>query len=94
MKFKKKDKDSPALRWAAGADNASSEALLRAEIGFWRDLLRECGRSVPDESIERMQQALALAEHRFLQLQSHNWAVSESNTSPLRTSPAKAKYLH
>jgi hypothetical protein len=50
----------------AGA--ACNEALLRSEIGFWRELIDTCEGSQPTESLERMQQALALAESRLMTL--------------------------
>lgn len=42
-----------------------NEAMLRSEIGFWRELIDGCDDAQPPESIERMQQALALAERRL-----------------------------
>lgn len=44
---------------------AANEAMLRSEIGFWRELIDSCDESQPADSIERMQQALALAETRL-----------------------------
>lgn len=44
------------------------EFLLRTEVAFWRDLVNNCGAEAPPESVERMRHALALAEHRLLQL--------------------------
>lgn len=41
------------------------EALLRAEIGFWRELLRDGADNLPAESLERVRQALALAEYKL-----------------------------
>ena len=49
-----------------------NEALLRSEIGFWRELIDACNDKEPTDSVERMQQALALAESRLRELfQSH-----------------------
>ena len=42
-----------------------NEALLRTEIGFWRELIDSCDGTQAPESIERMHQALALAEHKL-----------------------------
>ena len=42
-----------------------SEALLRTEIGFWRDLIESCQETDPPERVERMRFALALAESRL-----------------------------
>ena len=38
-----------------------SEALLRSEIGFWREMIESSRESNSPESIERMRFALALA---------------------------------
>jgi len=92
MRFEDEDDSAnPAVRGrAAGV----SEALLRAEIGFWRELLRECDQSVPPDSVERMRQALALAERRFLQLCCEAVAGGKSSGRPRGTSPADGRYLH
>ncbi len=39
--------------------------LLRTEVAFWRELIGDCDEESSPESIERMQQALALAEKRM-----------------------------
>jgi hypothetical protein len=73
---------------------AQSDILLRAEIGFWRDLLEAADHSVPAESIERMQQALALAERRLLQLFGNRAVPAASSTGPESTSDAGPQSLH
>lgn len=45
-------------------------ALLRSEIGFWRDMIETSRETEPAESLERMHSALALAETRLRQLDS------------------------
>lgn len=51
------------------ATQAGKESLLRSEIRFWRELIESPGAdSQPRESIERMHQALALAEYRLAKL--------------------------
>ena len=45
-----------------------NEALLRSEIGFWREMIDSCGDSESRDSVERMEQALALAESRLAML--------------------------
>jgi hypothetical protein len=70
------------------------EVMLRAEIGFWRELLNSCDQSVPPENVERMQQALALAELRFLQLQRDVRAGRVSCAGPVWASRAGSKSLH
>lgn len=62
------------------------EFLLRSEITFWRDLVTSCGDAVPAESIERMKQALALAESRLLQLYRGDRDGIPSSSGPERTS--------
>ena len=47
---------------------ARSEFELRSEVAFWRELIRDSGEALPADSVERMQQALALAESRLRQL--------------------------
>lgn len=48
---------------------AGKESLLRSEIRFWRELIESLGPdSQPREAIERMHQALALAEYRLAKL--------------------------
>lgn len=47
---------------------ARSEFELRAEVAFWRELIRDSAGAVPAESMERMRQALALAESRLRQV--------------------------
>ena len=42
-----------------------SEALLRSEIGFWREMIESCQETDPPDSIERMRFALALAESKL-----------------------------
>jgi len=41
--------------------------LLRSEIGFWQEMIRLRGERVSEESLERMHQALALAQCRLRQ---------------------------
>jgi hypothetical protein len=47
---------------------ACNEALLRSEIGFWREMIDSCGGTAPRDNVERMEQALALAESRLMTL--------------------------
>lgn len=47
---------------------AHNEAMLRSEIGFWRELIETSDGTEAPETLERMQQALALAERRLLKL--------------------------
>jgi hypothetical protein len=94
MAMKIKDKCASPLRQRAGLNSTAAESLLRAEIAFWRELLVDCDGSVPPESIERMRQALALAEQRFLQLCRAGQAGGVSSPGPAGTSRAGAKYLH
>lgn len=92
--MKSEDKGHTEIHGSHGQGAGDCEALLRAEIGFWRELLEESSESVPAASIERMRQALALAEHRFLQL-SRDTGTSTRSTDCLRqTCPDNGKYLH
>jgi hypothetical protein len=92
MRFE--DEDDTANPAVGDRAAGVSEALLRAEIGFWRELLQECEDSVPADSVERMRQALALAERRFMQLCREAEGRERSSACPRGTSPAEAKYLH
>lgn len=88
------DKVTPADGGFRLACADGAEAMLRAEIGFWRDLLRNCDPTMPADSIERMQQALALAESRYLQLQGSAQARRASCAGPVGTSRRDSKSLH
>ena len=48
-----------------GVTHGISQALLRSEIGFWRELIESCQESDPPDAIERMRYALALAESKL-----------------------------
>ena len=48
-----------------GVQHGISEALLRSEIGFWREMIESCQETDPPDSIERMRFALALAESKL-----------------------------
>ena len=50
---------------ATGVRHGISEALLRSEIRFWREMIDSCQESDPPDSIERMRYALALAESKL-----------------------------
>jgi len=50
---------------ATSVERCISEALLRTEIGFWRDMIVSSRETEPPDSIERMQHALALAKLRL-----------------------------
>lgn len=52
------------------AATAARAAGLREEIDFWAGMLEAAHGTAPAESIERMTQALALAEYRLRQLSS------------------------
>jgi hypothetical protein len=57
-----------------------NEALLRSEISFWDDMITGCGPSHPLDSLERMQQALALAESRLATLPRGSQHANASDT--------------
>jgi len=84
MKYRRKNGSPRHIARAAG--RVAGEDMLRAEIGFWREMLESCDCNVPAENIERMQQALALAERRFLQHQVDNRGTSVSWAGPAGTS--------
>lgn len=45
-----------------------NETLLRSEIGFWQEMIDSDGESLAPDALERMQQALALAQSRLKNL--------------------------
>jgi hypothetical protein len=49
-------------------DLQPSEAALRSEVGFWREMIRARSDALPAEAVERMRHALALAEYRLVTL--------------------------
>jgi hypothetical protein len=61
-------KTQPGQASPAGLQCAAGETLLRSEIMFWRELLASCDDAQPPEAVDRMRQALALAEFRLLRL--------------------------
>lgn len=56
----------PRPAQGAGLQTAAGEILLRSEIAFWRELLASSDGVQPVEAVDRMRQALALAEYRLL----------------------------
>ena len=46
----------------------TNEALLRSEISFWQELITSCDGTQAPETLERMHQALALAQCRLERL--------------------------
>jgi len=60
--------DRPDFMDSAMTTRPASEALLRSEIAFWQQMIRSCDAGHPPESLERMDQALRLAEYRLLEL--------------------------
>ena len=53
------------IQTATGVQRGISEALLKSEIGFWREMIESCQETDPPDSIERMRFALALAESKL-----------------------------
>lgn len=79
------DKDYYAAerRLPAWMEQGRIEFLLRSEIAFWRDQVAGTGDALPPESVERMRQALSLAESRLQQL--YRGGIRSSD-GPVRTS--------
>ena len=50
---------------ATSVERGISEALLKSEIGFWREMIETCQESQSPDNVERMRYALALAESRL-----------------------------
>ena len=88
---KKKDNDTgleTLLRPVTG------ETLLRYEIGFWRELLSIEDSTAPTESVERMRQALALAERRLQDWYADSSGPEGSNDRQRGTSCDRKPSLH
>ncbi len=60
--------------------NGNYEALLQSEICFWKDTIAGCGPAQPLDSLERMQQALSLAESRLAALFRDDQQADASDT--------------
>ncbi|HMB59040.1 MAG TPA: hypothetical protein VKN35_03925 [Xanthomonadales bacterium] len=61
------------------------EALLRSEIKFWHELIDSLNlENASAEALERMHQALALAQYRLDKLLDEEFSESQSTTSPVR----------
>jgi hypothetical protein len=88
------DKKRSADGGTSHPDTPTGEALLRAEIGFWREMLSDCDEACPPDSVERMRQALALAEHRLMLLLKAPAADGPSSIGPGRTSRPGECFLH
>jgi len=92
--MKPENKEPDRKREPITAPGEGSESLLRAEIAFWRELLSECDRSLPPESIERMRYALALAERRFLQICQGRASEAAFHSESQCSRTADGKVLH
>lgn len=55
------------------------EDNLNTEIEFWRELIHDRTRDCPQETLERMQQALALAERKLQLLRLNEMARLHEN---------------
>ena len=60
--------------------NGIYEALLQSEICFWKDMIVGSDPAHPLDSLERMQQALALAESRLATLFRDDQQADASDT--------------
>ena len=63
----------PPAQPTAQSTALASSGQLQQEVQFWRDMLSAPGSAQQSrESLERMKQALALAEYRLAALDRHN----------------------
>ena len=72
---------------ASSVERGISEAMLRTEIGFWRDMIVSCRDTEAPDSLERMQHALALAELRLGDLFAHE----APNVFPIESARGEVK---
>ena len=70
------------------------ESMLRAEIIFWREMLQDGSGSLPPESLERIRQALALAEYKLLLWHHGPLTVFRSTGCPDVTSHRVTRPVH
>jgi len=73
---------NPVPKTAAKDENlldSDCARLLEAEIEFWQELIATAPANHSPQSLERMHQALALAEAKFMSL----LAASGSNITPV-----------
>ena len=58
--------DTESQRQAVtGTEYGINEALLRSEIAFWSEMIESCDKTQTADALERMHQAMALAELRL-----------------------------
>ncbi len=50
---------------SADAGPRINETVLRSEIAFWQEMIGSATSELPDEAVERMRHALALAERKL-----------------------------
>jgi hypothetical protein len=86
-----RDKKPPGT---TGDDRHGAEILLRAEVAFWREMIGSCDADHPPASLERMQQALALAEYRLLRCFRADIGPAATTGGPGGTSDSGSGFLH
>ncbi len=61
------ESDISTSRGSASAEAGPqfNETVLRSEIAFWQEMLGSATSELPDEAVERMRHALALAERKL-----------------------------
>lgn len=75
----------------AGAGTGKVDlSLVKAEISFWQEMIKFRDASMTDESLERMQQALALAQTRLIQ----HTKVSPSTPGPNNHSNGNVYFIN
>ena len=81
------NKSHPGKRGPGCMEHSIHAALLRSEVGFWRDMIETSQDTESLESLERMHCALALAETRLGQLSNE-----ETGTTPV--APEKSSNVY
>ena len=77
-----------------GPGPGGPESMLRAEIIFWREMLQDDSDSLPPESVERIRQALALAESKLRLWHRDRSTYGRSTGCPGGTSDPMAWPVH
>lgn len=84
MKNRKTRKERlPVTAWE---HYGGAELLLRSEIAFWREMIEACEPGRSAESLERMKQALSLAEYRLMRVYRSAAAAGRTTDGPGRAS--------
>lgn len=81
-------KDNTGVRRTHTATHGIDPSLLETEISFWQEMIKFRSATVTNETLERMQQALELAQCKL-----ENFNVSDEAVEHAQDQPAANVYL-